>query len=546
MLRTAHLFRLFLSLLLVAVAVNVAILVYARMATRIGEIAVRTALGASRARVVTQLFAEALVLSTISAAAGLTVAGILLGKLQATLSAGFDRIVLPFWVDLGLSPGVVTYALVLAVVAAVIAGVVPALKATGPGIQTSLKQLSGGGGRLQLGRVWTALVIGQVAVAVAVLPFAMHFAEEMIGNGVADPGYPVDEFLEASLALERTDGPQDTTVAHRRAIEQRFGARAAELIRRIESDPAMAGATVSFADGRERVEMENQNRAARGTEGIYHVAADFFALHEMPIVTGRAFAEVDARTGADVVIINEAFAQDHPGAAPGSHLRFLREADVTAVAEPGPWLEIIGVVRDSESHAFEPSGRIYMPADMARLAPPIRLAIRVRADPAISAAPRLRTMAAAVDPALQLDRLVSAAEQHRSSLRWARGFAIGTVAVLLSVLLLSAAGIYAMVSFTVARRRREIGIRSALGAAPHRLLRGIFARASAQIGAGILFGLIGTITLDRATGKGPVNDGNAVMLLLVAALVTIVGLVASVGPARRGLAVQPTEALREE
>jgi ABC-type antimicrobial peptide transport system permease subunit len=103
-----------------------------------------------------------------------------------------------------------------------------------------------------------------------------------------------------------------------------------------------------------------------------------------------------------------------------------------------------------------------------------------------------------------------------------------------------------MMSFTVARRRREIGIRSALGADPRRVLSSVFARASAQLGAGILLGVIGTVALDRVTGRGPVHDGNLVVLLLVATLMTMIGLLAAIGPARRGLAVQPTEALREE
>jgi ABC-type antimicrobial peptide transport system permease subunit len=103
-----------------------------------------------------------------------------------------------------------------------------------------------------------------------------------------------------------------------------------------------------------------------------------------------------------------------------------------------------------------------------------------------------------------------------------------------------------MLSFSVARRRREIGIRSALGADPRRVLSSIFARASAQISAGILLGVIGTVALDRVAGRGPVHDGNPVALLLVAALMSTVGLVAAIGPARRGLAIQPTEALREE
>lgn len=125
--------------------------------------------------------------------------------------------------------------------------------------------------------------------------------------------------------------------------------------------------------------------------------------------------------------------------------------------------------------------------------------------------------------------------------------ALGISAVMLSVLLLSTAGIYAMMSFTVARRRREIGIRSALGASPPRILTGIFARAGAQVGTGVLAGLAFSPAFDRIVGD--VMGGNGLRLILlpsVAALMLTVGLLAALGPAPRGLAVQPTEALREE
>src|SRR5688572_8477886 len=223
-----HLFRLFFSLLLVVVAVNVAILVYARTATRVGEIAVRTALGASRARVVTQLFAEALVLSATAAIVGLTIAAIVLAKLQALAERELGE--LPFWVHLGLSPGVITYVVVLAIAGGAIIGVIPALKATGRRVYASLQQLSGHGARLQLGRAWTALIIAQVAVAVAVLPFAVHNTQEAIGESAVETRYPVEEFLLASLTAERENpgcdrrlcddaSYSDTSDAHQRALE---------------------------------------------------------------------------------------------------------------------------------------------------------------------------------------------------------------------------------------------------------------------------------------------------------------------------------------
>jgi len=390
-----YLLRLFLSLLVVVVAVNVAILVYARTATRVGEIAVRTALGASRTRVVTQLFAEALALSIPAAALGLIIANIALTKLEqlARLEMVTKRFgELPFWVDVRVSPSVVSYTLLLAVLGAAVIGVVPALKATGSGVQTSLQQLSSRGAtRMKLGRVWTALVITQVAVAVTVLPFTVYFTQEVLGIAPV-PRYPTGQFLEGLLTMDKA---------------------------------------------------------------------------------------------------------------------------VT-------------------------------PADIELLSAPIDFAIRVRAQPAMSFAPRLRRLAIAVDPVLQIDRLISADERSRQTRLFPRYIAIGTSALTPSVLLLSAAGIYAMMSFTVARRRREIGIRAALGANARRVLSSIFARASAQIGVGILVGLLGTIALERITGKGPVRDGNPIVLFVVAALMATIGLHAAIQPALRGLAIQPTEALREE
>jgi putative ABC transport system permease protein len=123
--------------------------------------------------------------------------------------------------------------------------------------------------------------------------------------------------------------------------------------------------------------------------------------------------------------------------------------------------------------------------------------------------------------------------------------------VILSVLLLSAAGIYAMMSFTVAKRRREIGIRAALGADPRRILTGIFARAAAQLGTGVLAGITFVAALEvlgwtNPSEAGGVLDDEWILLPGVAALMLVVGLLAALGPARRGLAIQPTEALREE
>ena len=150
-----------------------------------------------------------------------------------------------------------------------------------------------------------------------------------------------------------------------------------------------------------------------------------------------------------------------------------------------------------------------------------------------------------VHPTLKLEDVLGVAQDfdHNRQAFWY--VSLGVMTVTVSVLLLSAAGIYAMMSFTVAKRRREIGIRAALGADARRVLLGIFGRASAQIGAGIAAGLVLASVLEWLGGDLMGGKGH-ILLPTVAAVMFTVGILAALGPARRGLAVQPTEALREE
>src|SRR3972149_3162685 len=185
-----------------------------------------------------------------------------------------------------------------------------------------------------------------------------------------------------------------------------------------------------------------------------------------------------------------------------------------------------------------PDPGVYQPMNLAQAPPPptlLTLAIRVREGPPAAFAGRLRSLTAAVDPALQLHELKTATEVERDEQR-----------LNLAMALLAAAGIYAMMSFPVARRRREIGIRQALGADPRRLLAGIFSRASAQLGLGVLTGLVLAVAVSWAGGRYLLPGRGVALVALAVALMVTIGLLAAPGPARRGLAVQPTEALKEE
>ena len=216
------------GLLLLIVAVNVAILVYARTATRMGEIAVRTALGASRGRVVSQLFVEALVPSVAAAAIGLAIMHVALKMIRAAIEQEEDGAsVLPFLIDFKLSPAVIFYVTLLAVLAAVIAGVLPALKATGKRVQQGLQQFSARAAGVQLGPTWTALIVLQVAVAVAVLPAALY--------------HGMNFFRRAAAAPRRGRARAGPRVA--RVVPRRTRARARQAARRIHDrvDPTARG-----------------------------------------------------------------------------------------------------------------------------------------------------------------------------------------------------------------------------------------------------------------------------------------------------------------
>ena len=545
-----HALRLVVSLLLVVVAVNVAILVYARTVARTGEIAVRSALGASRRRVVTQLFAEALVLSGTAAAIGLTIAAAALVLFRRLLQQSMGG-ELPFWWHPRLTPGLVLYVAGLAVLAAVIVGVLPALKATGRQLQAGLQQISSRGSQMQLGRTWTALIVTQVGIAVAALPFTLFIAGSALQRSTTQVAYPADEIVRGWLTLEGwRDAATSEDTAQLALLDTRFRESASRLFARLEAEPSVAA--VSFATGRYRhLELEDNMSVATIPAIANRVGGDHFAVHRVQVESGRDFTDAERRQGAHVAIVDRVLAERiGQGSVLGTRIRLAARPATrfTEGAEAGPWLEIVGVVPDFTLQSdFDPEDpQLYLPVPLEAAPMDVNFSVRVRGTAAGQLSRRLGEVAATVDPALQLERVRSAADIDRDVQLSLKYLALVVLAVTASVLLLSAAGMYAMMSFTVARRRREIGIRSALGATPRRVLSGVFARAAGQLGLGVLVGLLISAAIDRAVGGGPFVGKGVLLLPGVAVLMMLIGILAALGPARRGLSVQPTEALQSE
>jgi putative ABC transport system permease protein len=279
------------------VAINLAILVYARTVTRLGEIAVRSALGASRGRILAQLFIEALALAIVGAGAGLGLARYALDVMQ-TLSHG-----LPFWVRFELSPGAVIYASGLAVLAAIIMGVLPGLKATGASLIANLHELHGRSGT-RLGATWTTLIVAQVAVAVAVLPAAVFIASRVMRMEMTGPGFPAESFVVASAEL---------SVDASRVDRDRVKARQAELIARLKAEPGVIGVTFSsgipgFAAS-DRIRFEEGARLRNRTDhvpdvgvtdalvpSVVRASVDVFDTYGVQILAGRNFMPSDVGT----------------------------------------------------------------------------------------------------------------------------------------------------------------------------------------------------------------------------------------------------------
>jgi putative ABC transport system permease protein len=535
--------QLAIGLLVIVVALNVAILVYARTAARRSEIAVRTALGASRRRIVGQLLVEALALSLPPAIVGVGIAqyGVGLGNSLMRQEQFVDGA--PFWMDAGLQPSTVAYALTLALVVATIVGVVPGLRATGRNLESDLRRLSGGTG-MRLGKLWTTLIVAQVAFAVAILPPALKLGLHEARGAFTKPNYPTQEFSNGWLSMKRpaSGGPAPA-----------LGARIADVTRELRSHLPVTGVTFvggAPTGGRGRTDVEGLTLPWDVERRIRRLAVDtvYHDLYGARLLTGRRFEPGDLAESARAVIVNRSFVRrvlgDQP--APGRRLRYATHvlSDTTA---PTPWFVIVGVVEDLWRNPLTPeevAPTVYHPLVPGRLSA-VSIVMRGRGALPETFGATVHKVIAATDPDLRLGRLrtdVAVDPEARVALQ-----IIGTVLLLVigGVLVLSGAGVYALISFTVTQRRREIGIRAALGGSQRQVLMRVLSRVGAQIGAGVAVGALAAVAINSVTAAGTALQ-SVVLVPIIAVVMIAVGLGAAFAPARRGLAVQPVEALRSE
>jgi putative ABC transport system permease protein len=533
-------------LVLVVACATVGTLVYARTAMRDAEIAMRYALGASRARIVFQLFVEALVLTSLSAVLGLTAANALIKWGIEAFYSG-DSGGPPFWLNPGLEMRTVIYAVVLTIVGAAIIGALPAIKATGLHVQAQIRNLGSGGSTLRFGRVWTTALIGQVALTVICIPPAMGISEEAIRDRWIRARFPAERYLAVRLDLDRdaagAAGEPET------AFAARFARVYGELARLVAQEPAVQAST--FAD-----RLPGMNSAVRRAEfeaspghaplaipdlWTSAIGPGFFEAFDVPLVAGRDFHEGDRTPEARTVLVNEAFARRFSnGSNPlGKRVRF----GSSNQEKPEPWFEIVGVVRDIGMQPTDLGEAPYLfRAATPATARPLVMAVRAATDPS-ALTPRIRSIAAGVDPGLRIDDI-----RTLDDLVWREDLtlilaasAIGFVVAL--GLFMSAAAIFSLMSVSVSRRTREIGIRSALGATRLRVLAGVFSRAVLLIGGGVAAGNGFLLLLVALSSEIDLADV-ASALMITSGVMLIVGVLACFEPARRALRIEPVHALK--
>jgi len=523
--------------LLIACA-NVANLLLARATARQREIAIRTALGASRARIVRQLLAEGLLLALLGAAGGLVLAWWSIDLLRSLGPQDIPRLE-----EIEVNFAVVIFTFLSAIVSTLLFALVPAFQVTRPDLNMALQEGNRSGASRESHRLRGVLVVSQVALSLLLLAGAGLLIKSFANLRATDPGFDPTQVLTAELVLPRGKYAEPEK---QRAFFQRFLSQLA-VLPGIESFGGASPLPFSDSDSANSFWIAGRPDPGPGNHpdaSNLLVTAEYFRTMHIPLLTGRFFERRDTKDGPPVAIVNEALVQKFfPGMNPlGQHLLIDQENSQLSV-------EIVGVVAGSrhDSLAVAPKPEYYLPLEQN----PTRVMPFVFRTPVRNLAAlqgSLRRIIQQIDRDIFVPELVPMETKIGSSLAQPRFnmFLLGSFAAV--ALVLAAIGIYGVIAYSVAQRTREIGIRMALGAQRRDVLRMILRQSMLIIGMGLVIGLFGAFALTRWMGS--VLYGVGAHDLSIHGLVLIVlagaGLIASYIPARRAMAVDPMVALRYE
>jgi putative ABC transport system permease protein len=533
------------ALVLLIACANVANLLLTRATTRAREIAVRVALGAPRIRIVRQQLAESLVLSA---------GGGLLGTLLAVWGVAAVRTMLPAelvsfnpgWTRMDVSGAVLAFSAALSLATAIIVGAVPAVVASGADPQHALSE-GGRSGSETRGRhgLRGLLVMTEMALALTMLAGTFVTVRGFAALARQSPGYRVDHALTMQL----------TAPFARYATEADAERMYDQVLDRVRGEPGVVDAAYATAlppdwsDHGDRIFLEGEPRPTRGdparTPRSRIVTPTYFATMQVPLIRGRVFTDRDDTTSVAVVVVSESMARAYwPGQSPLGKRIGCACNDTTMST-------VVGVVGDVHYNpnlgASETAPMYYVPMAQAHPWRTMSLVVRTSEDPPAMTHRITRAMAG-VAPSVAPGSVLTLEHLRDNSLAPQRITGEMMAAFALVALCLAGIGIYGVMSYSVAQRTHDIGVRAALGAQPSDILRGVLGTAMRLVAVGIGVGVAGALLMARGLAhllaqlspNDPAALGAAVVVLAAAALA------GSYLPARRAMRVDPAVALRRE
>jgi putative ABC transport system permease protein len=529
------------SLVLLIACANVANLLLSRATVRQREIAVRSALGAGRGRIVRQLLTESILIAIAAAPLGVAIAYIGLQWLTASMPPNNQA---PYYIDWSMNPRVIVYTGAIALLTGLIFGLAPAFQAAKTNLQDSLKDGGRGSAGGTRSRLRSTLVVIEIALSLVLLVGASLFVRSFLNLQGARAG-----FETASLMTLRFYMPGEQYASPEAMIR-----RVDEIVRRVEALPGVVSAVASnmvplSGGGSAGAVVPDGVAFAQGQEpnvSYYGVTPHLLKALKMPLVAGRDFTDAEGLGRSAVAIVNHTFATRlWPNRNDVLGQRFRRLEDKQA-----EWITVIGVVSDFQLFSVrngkpQPYAFLSYPYDPARNT---GLTIRVAGGSPAAITSAVRQEIRKADPTLPLFN-IQTGEEARFNTFWQYGlfgwmFGIfGAIA-----LLLASIGVYGVLSYAVSQRTQEIGVRMALGASRGHVFTLVVSQGARLAGIGILCGVIGAFGVTRVVTSLLYNVSATDPLIFVgtAAFLAVVALLASYIPARRATGVDPMIALRAE
>jgi predicted permease len=531
------------SFVLLIACVNVANLQMARLSARRGELSVRMALGAGRRRIVRQLLTEAIVLSLLGAALGVMLAQI---AIVVTLPL-VPQYALPRVGGIVIDARVMAFCLGLSLVATLLIGLVPALRISGVGFGEGLALHAGDGrttGDRQGERLRTLLVAAQIAMTLVLLIGAGLLIHSFVRLTSVSPGFE-SRGRDGVVQIVKVTLPPRLY-----AEPERIHTFARGVLERVQSLPGVTSASLinSVPFGmmfiRGDFEIDGQPKPTLDV-GVPKIDADYFKTMGIPLLAGREFTAGDTAAAPKVAIVSERVVREYfpggPREALGRRVRVWGNSD---------WLSVVGVVADIRQRGLsqEVQPMIYAPFQQDRSGFVRFVSFVARTATPASVAESIRAEIRRAAPELPIESTVTMDEALAASVAQPRFRTVLVALFAVAATLIATCGIYGLMAYAVAQRRREIGVRMALGAERRDVFRLVLTRALRIVAAGVIVGLAGAAAVTRVlqTFLFGVTPTDPIAFTIVTLLLIAVGLMAAWLPARRASRIDPWAALRAE